>query len=105
MPPMAIPLRQPDRLVRITALVAWLLLLLLWFADPSLATSQYRFDVWTADDGLPQNIVRGIRQSADGYLWLATLDGLARFDGVRFTTFNKSNTPGIASNRFRMMVQ
>jgi signal transduction histidine kinase/ligand-binding sensor domain-containing protein len=69
------------------------------------ACAQYRFDVWTADDGLPQNIVRGIRQSADGYLWLATLDGLARFDGVRFTTFNKENTPGIASNRFTSMVQ
>lgn len=66
--------------------------------------AQYRFDVWTAESGLPQNIVRGIAQTPDGYLWVATLDGVARFDGVRFTVFNKSNTPGITSNRFNAMV-
>ena len=66
--------------------------------------AQYRSDVWTADNGLPQNIVRGIVQTPDGYLWIATLDGVARFDGVRFTIFNKSNTPGISSNRFGNML-
>ncbi len=64
------------------------------------ARAQYRFDHWTADDGLPQNSVYGIVQTRDGYLWLATVDGLARFDGVRFTIFNKSNSPGIVNNRF-----
>ena len=64
------------------------------------AQAQYRFDQWTADDGLPQNSVYRIVQTRDGYLWLATLDGLARFDGVRFTVFNRSNTPGIVNNRF-----
>ena len=62
--------------------------------------AQYRIDRWTADDGLPQNSVYGIVQTRDGYLWLATLDGLARFDGVRFTVFNKSNSAGIVNNRF-----
>ena len=62
--------------------------------------AQYRFDQWTADTGLPQNSVRAVLQSRDGYLWVATLDGMARFDGVRFTIFDKSNTPGINSNRF-----
>ena len=64
------------------------------------ASAQYQFDVWIADNGLPQNSIRGIHQTPDGYLWLATLDGLVRFDGVRFTVFNKSNSPGIDSNRF-----
>ena len=64
------------------------------------AHAQYRIDHWTADDGLPQNSVYGIVQTGDGYLWLATVDGLARFDGVRFTVFNKSNSPGIVNNRF-----
>ena len=64
------------------------------------AAAQYRFDHWTADNGLPQNSVRDIVQTQDGYLWLTTFDGLVRFDGVRFTVFNKSNSPGIASNRF-----
>ncbi len=61
---------------------------------------QYRFDHWTADNGLPQNSVRDIVQTRDGYLWLTTFDGLVRFDGVRFTVFNKSNSPGIITNRF-----
>ena len=64
----------------------------------------YRSTQWTADSGLPQNSVRGIVQTPDGYLWVATLNGVARFDGIRFTVFDKSNTPGISSNRFREMV-
>jgi signal transduction histidine kinase/ligand-binding sensor domain-containing protein len=67
------------------------------------ARAQYRYDVWTADSGLPQNIVRSIYQSPDGFLWIATFDGLVRFDGVHFVVFNKSNTAGIESNRFGAM--
>ncbi len=80
----------------------WLLAL---FCVSLPAHAQYRFDLWTADTGLPQNIIRGITQTPDGYLWIATLDGLARFDGVHFTIFNKSNTSGISSNRFGSMYQ
>jgi signal transduction histidine kinase len=69
------------------------------------AQAQYRFDHLTADNGLPQNSVRDIVQTRDGYLWLATLDGLVRFDGVRFTVFNKSNSPGIISNRFLQLYE
>lgn len=64
------------------------------------AHGQYRFDTWTTDNGLPQNGVRQITQTPEGYLWFTTFDGLVRFDGVRFTTFNKSNTKGIINNRF-----
>jgi ligand-binding sensor domain-containing protein len=64
------------------------------------AVAQYRFESWTADRGLPQNIITGLHQASDGYLWIAPLDGRARFDGVRFTVFNKANSPGIDSNRF-----
>jgi ligand-binding sensor domain-containing protein len=64
------------------------------------AQAQYSFDHWTTDDGLPQNTIRGLVQTRDGYLWFTTFDGLVRFDGVRFTVFDKSNTPGFASNRF-----
>ncbi len=67
--------------------------------------AQYRLNGWTAENGLPQNVIRGIAQTPDGYLWFATLDGAARFDGVRFTVFNKSNTPGIASNRFGSIME
>ena len=78
---------------------------LLWCGSVPTATAQYRFDQWTADNGLPQNSVRSILQSRDGYLWLSTFDGLVRFDGVRFTVFNKSNSPGIITNRFVLLYE
>lgn len=68
------------------------------------AHAQYQIESWTTDNGLPQNTVSSIVQTPDGYLWLATLDGLVRYDGVRFTVFNKSNSKGIGSNRFTRMV-
>ncbi len=64
------------------------------------AKAQYHFDQWTTDNGLPQNSVRRIVQTSDGYIWFTTLDGLVRFDGVRFTVFNKSNSKNLLSNRF-----
>jgi hypothetical protein len=67
---------------------------------PGAVWVQFSIDSWTADTGLPQNVVLAICQDKEGYLWLATLDGLARFDGVRFTILNNENTPGISSNRF-----
>src|SRR4051812_27484596 len=39
---------------------------------------------WQTDDGLPNNMVLGITQTPDGYLWIATSTRVARFDGVRF---------------------
>jgi ligand-binding sensor domain-containing protein len=71
----------------------------------SLVHAKYRFDSWTAENGLPQNSVNSILQTRDGYLWLSTSDGLARFDGIRFTTFSRGNTKGIASNRFTVMLE
>jgi signal transduction histidine kinase/ligand-binding sensor domain-containing protein len=67
--------------------------------DPYLQT------VWTTEDGLPQNSVTAIVQSRDGYLWLSTFGGLARFDGVRFTIFNSANTPGLKSNRITALFE
>lgn len=40
--------------------------------------------VWQSDEGLPGNVVRSIGQSTDGFLWIATAEGIARFDGVEF---------------------
>ncbi|HEY0759232.1 MAG TPA: two-component regulator propeller domain-containing protein [Acidisarcina sp.] len=44
--------------------------------------------------------MRAIAQTADGYLWFATRDGLARFDGVHFVVFNKENSEGIGHDMF-----
>jgi len=51
------------------------------------------------EQGLPQNTVNDILQSADGYMWLATFGGLVRFDGNRFTTFNRSTHSGFQFDR------
>jgi len=59
----------------------------------------YSFDVWQTEDGLPYNSVTSIVQTRDGYIWLGTYNGLVRFDGVRFTVFDTSNTPQLKSSR------
>ena len=66
--------------------------------DPAKPISQYVHDVWTIDQGLPQNSVFAIAQGSDGYLWLGTEAGLVRFDGVSFTTFTSANTSGLLDN-------
>lgn len=53
---------------------------------------------WQLEQGLPQISVTSIAQTADGYLWLGTFNGLARFDGVRFTVFDQGNCPGLTSS-------
>ena len=92
---------KEDRVLGRTFYIACVVLCAITAGHAALA--QYRSTQWTADSGLPQNTVRGIVQAPDGYIWVATLDGIARFDGIRFTVFNKSNTPGITSNRFTAM--
>jgi signal transduction histidine kinase/ligand-binding sensor domain-containing protein len=52
------------------------------------ATDEYRVDRWTTEQGLPQNTVNAIHQTRDGYLWIGTRHGLARYDGVRFADFS-----------------
>jgi ligand-binding sensor domain-containing protein len=66
--------------------------------DNRKAISQYHLDVWQTKDGLPQNSVNTIVQTRDGYLWLGTQEGLVRFDGVRFTVFDRTNTRELKSS-------
>lgn len=60
--------------------------------DPEKAITQYRLTSWTTLDGLPQNTVNAVEQSHDGYVWLATQEGLVRFDGLVFSLFDRKNT-------------
>ena len=63
-----------------------------------LRIDQYVRRSWQTEEGLPQNSVRAIAQTPDGYLWLGTETGLARFDGFQFSVFDTSNTPLLHSN-------
>ncbi len=47
--------------------------------------TQYGSRLWQMEDGLPHTIVQAITQTREGYLWVGTREGLARFDGVSFT--------------------
>jgi len=54
---------------------------------------------WTVNDGLPVNTINDVAQDTQGYIWLATFDGVVRFDGVRFTVYNTAGNPELPSNR------
>jgi signal transduction histidine kinase/CheY-like chemotaxis protein/ligand-binding sensor domain-containing protein len=66
--------------------------------DPARLLTQYVSDNWQIDRGLPQVQVDAIAQTANGYLWVATQEGLARFDGVRFAVFDRSNNDQMLVN-------
>jgi len=59
--------------------------------NPRRALTQYTRTVWTQEHGLPQDTIRAVTQTKDGYLWLGTDEGLAQFDGYDFVVFNKEN--------------
>lgn len=62
-------------------------------------TKHYFIKRFTDDDGLPQNSVKSIVPDNNGFLWLATENGLTRFDGNYFLNFSSSNLPGLKSSR------
>ncbi len=73
--------------------------------DPTRRLDLFPVDTWTSDDGLPQNTIRAILQSRDGYLWMGTQEGLVRFDGVRFVVYDTANTPGLRNHYVHTLVE
>src|SRR5580698_7963713 len=71
--------------------------------NPSKALTQYSISHWTQEQGLPQNTIGAIAQTADGYLWLGTDEGLARFDGYEFVVFSR-DTGKLPSNSILALV-
>jgi signal transduction histidine kinase/ligand-binding sensor domain-containing protein len=86
------------------------LALALWFANLSAdvalaALPNYFVRNLLVEDGLPEDSVTAVVQTDDGYLWMGTYSGLARFDGVRFTVFDSGNNPELASSRITCLFQ
>jgi ligand-binding sensor domain-containing protein/signal transduction histidine kinase len=80
------------------------LVAVLWLiAPPVSAALPFTFRSWSTHDGLPENQVTALAQTRDGYLWVGTEDGLARFDGVRFVTFGLRD--GLKSTRIRTLFE
>src|SRR6266700_1819953 len=84
-----------------TLAAAWLWLWAGCVGSASASSPPFTIAQWRSDTISPQNAVItaviAITQTRDGYLWLGTPEGLLRFDGVRFKTFNEGNTPGLKS--------
>jgi ligand-binding sensor domain-containing protein/serine phosphatase RsbU (regulator of sigma subunit) len=73
--------------------------------DPARAPSQYVSHLWMQTaDGLPQNFVAALAQTLDGYVWLATQEGVVRFDGVRFVTFASRDYPALKTNDIAALI-
>ena len=77
--------RQKPSIARAGALVLCLLLVVAARAVGASAPLDYLVERWSAEEGLPNNALTSVLQTRDGYLWIATWAGIARFDGVRFT--------------------
>ncbi len=78
-----------------------LLLALCGGAAPALASGEpgdlrdYTHDVWTTRDGLPHNTISDMAQSGEGYLWLATWEGLVRYNGNEFRVYDRGSQPAL----------
>jgi signal transduction histidine kinase/CheY-like chemotaxis protein/ligand-binding sensor domain-containing protein len=67
--------------------------------NPASIVSQYGRQEWSTTTGLLHDTINAIGQTPDGYLWLGTPLGLARFDGISFTFFDKSNTAALSNDQ------
>jgi diguanylate cyclase (GGDEF)-like protein len=93
-----ISLHRPPRVHLALAVIAAVFGTPLQALDPTRAVTQYLRSSWQAEQGLPQNSVSAILRTRDGWLWAGTERGLVRFDGVRFTVFDRDNTPALPAN-------
>lgn len=82
-------------LSRAVVATACLLALPVLALDASKPLSEFMFQTWSVDEGLPHSAIRDVTQTRDGYLWFATHEGVARFDSLNFTVFNEANTPSL----------
>jgi len=62
-------------------------------SEPSLA--QLGVQQWRQAEGLSSNWVRDLVETPDGFIWIASVRGVSRFDGKEFTHFNPTNLPGL----------
>lgn len=74
-------------------------------AEPATTSLPNRVTRWTTDHGLPQNRISALQQTRDGYLWIGTWFGLARFDGARFTVFDKHNTSQLTNDTINALAE
>ncbi|WP_313917137.1 two-component regulator propeller domain-containing protein [Tahibacter sp.] len=65
--------------------------------------NEYSRETWTTRQGLPHNLVQGVAQTADGYLWFATWEGVARYNGIEFRAFDRTSVPALTDDGVRAL--
>ncbi|VGO23236.1 ligand-binding sensor domain-containing protein [Pontiella sulfatireligans] len=71
----------------------------------SLGDQTFQIRTWQVGEGLPSNQVRDVLQTRDGFIWVATLNGAARFDGVEFIHYSVRSAPALANNRIAKLFE
>ncbi len=66
---------------------------------------EYVIKHYNSENGLPQNSAKDLLLDRKKFLWIATEDGLVRFDGQRFRVYNTNNSPLLKSNRFSIITE
>ena len=69
-----------------------------WAQQQRIALHDYSRDLWTSRNGLPHNTLRDIAQTPGGHLWFATWEGVARYNGLEFTVFDRASRPSLPDN-------
>jgi PAS domain S-box-containing protein len=74
-------------------------------AEPAAPSPSYYYQAYNVEAGLPHNSAGELLQTRDGYLWVGTDSGLARFDGIRFVNYRIATAPGLADNLIRCLIE
>ena len=72
--------------------------------EPATQLANYGRQTWVVESGLPQNMVQALAQTKDGFVWIGTEAGLARFDGVSFAVFDKNSAPALPGSDVRCLL-
>lgn len=75
------------------------------FLPPDKDILQFPLKTWDTEDGLPTSSVLALAQTQDGYIWISSYQGLARFDGIAFEVFDPGTTQILGGGTITAMTE
>ncbi len=75
-----------------------------WGLQPTTPLADYARQAWVMENGLPQDTVHALAQTQDGFVWIGTEAGLARFDGNSFLVLDMHSQPQLPSGDIRCLL-
>src|SRR6188768_250449 len=79
----------------------FIILLFILFNAAPLVAQEYQFGLYRVEQGLPSDVIKAVSQDSLGFLWIATDDGLVKYDGLHFTTYKGALRSQYAKNFLR----